>query len=125
MSQAGPSLDEVVAFVRDYTRTRRQLSAGTRLEADVGVTGDDGVALLEAAEEHFGRAISDPETGVRETFGLGPNEYLFGSEGLDLIGISALVRWLRGRPRPTIRDLTIAELYEALARAPPLASRAR
>ena len=122
MSRTGPSLEEVIGFVRDHTRTRRSLTAETRLEADLDVTGDDGTDLLEAVEAHFGLAISDAKTGVRSTFGLGPNEYLFGSEGFDLIGIGALFRWFRGEPRPSVRDLTIGELHEALASAPPLAS---
>lgn len=47
---------------------------------------------------------------------------MFGSEGFDLIGVGALFGWLRGEPRPSIRDLTIAELHDVLASAPPLAS---
>ena len=122
MSQIGPSLEEVIEFVRAHTRTGQPLSAGTRLEEDVGVAGDDGVELLEAAERHFGLSISESETGIRETLGMGPNEYLFTAEGLDLLGTTVLIRWLRNEPRPVVRDLTIEELRAVLSNAVPLAS---
>jgi hypothetical protein len=113
-----PSLDEVIDFVREFTLTEREITAQTRIEEDLGVTGDDGADLLIAAEEHFRVALCDPEDGIRAVFGLGPNEYLFGPEGFDPIGLSVLVRWLRGEPKPVFRDLTVAELHEALAEAP-------
>lgn len=115
-----PSLDEVIDFVREFTLTRRETTAQTRIEEDLRVTGGDGADLLEAAEEHFGVALCDPEHGIRPAFGLGPNEYLFGPEGFDPVRFSVLIRWLRGEPKSIIRDLTVAELHEALAEAPPL-----
>ncbi len=103
-----PSFDMVAAFVREFTglRGNHSITPETQLEADLGVTGDDGAALLEQAEQHFKVALISEEHGVRDTFNLGPNEYLFGSEGFDLFGISELIRWLRRKPRPVIRDLT-------------------
>ena len=117
-----PSINEVIIFVREFTLTQRDITAETRLEKDLGVTGDDGVDLLEAAEKHFHVALCDPEEGVRPAFGLGPNEYLFESEGFDPIGLSVLIRWLRGETKPVTRDLTVLELREAVAKAPPLST---
>ena len=114
-----PSFDEVVAFVRESRRIRkdRSITPETRLEADLGITGDDGVDLLEEAEKHFKLRLTSDEHGVRETFNLKPNEYLFESEGFDPLGITTLIRWLRGEPRPVVRDLTVGELHKALGRA--------
>ena len=109
---------DVASFVREFTRTRRPVTPETRIERDLGVTGDDGTDLLAAAEAEFGVALSTPEAGVRSAFGLGPNEFLFGPEGLGLFGLPTLVRWLRRQPRPAYRDLTVAELHGAVRRAP-------
>lgn len=109
------TLDNVVAFVRATTGLgpQRAIVPETRLGADLGVTGDDGVDLLAAAERHFSVALTSEAHGVREAFGLRPDEVLFGAEGLDPFG------WLIGSPRPVVRDLTVAELQQAIATAPP------
>lgn len=111
-----PTLDNVIAFVRAFTgvSTARSITAATRLEADLGITGDDGVLLLQEAERRFGRTLTTPEGGVRDAFGLGPDEFLFGPEGFDPLGLGALVRWVQGEPPPVIRDLTVGELHAAL-----------
>ena len=111
-----PTLGNVIAFVRAFTGVKptRSITASTRLEADLGVTGDDGVLLLQEAERRFGRTLTTPGGGVRGVFGLGPDEFLFGPEGFDPIGLGALVRWMRGDPPPVIRDLTVGELHAAL-----------
>lgn len=111
-----PPFDEVVAFVRAFTgaSSRLPITAETRLEADLGVTGDDGAALLEEAACHFEVQLASPGAGYRSTFSLGPDEYLFHAEGIALPGLAGIVRWLRRAPRPVIRDLTVGALHEAL-----------
>jgi len=118
------SFEEVVAFVREFTgvRSHQAITGETRLEADLGVTGDDGKDLLCAAVERFRVDLASPENGIAQTLQLGPDEYFFGPEGFDLPGISVLVRWLRGEPRPVYRDLTVGELHEAILKAPSLTS---
>lgn len=120
-----PSITEVITFVREFTgvHPHRLITAETRLEADLGVTGDDGDDLLRATIERFRVDLALPEKGIAQTLQLAPNECLFGPEGIDLLGISVLVRWLRGEPRPVYRDLTVGELHEAIRRAPSLVSR--
>lgn len=105
-----PSFDDVAAFVREVVRPRgdRSITPETRLEADLGVTGDDGTDLLREAEKRF------KVTLTRNSFGLGPNECLFGPEGFDPLGI---IHWIRGLPRLMIRDLTVGELHDAVCRA--------
>lgn len=113
----GPSFDEVATFVKTFTHTRQSITLDTRLEAHLGITGEDGIALIQAAEEHFQLTLASPEHGIRHIFRLGPNEYLFQPEGSDLLRMSGLMRRLRNEPPPIIRDLTVGELHQALLRA--------
>jgi hypothetical protein len=79
----GLTFEEFADFIREYGQLpdRTTISAETQFERDLGLTGDDGIDLLEATEKHFGVTFGSDETGVRETFNLSPNEHLFNSEG--------------------------------------------
>jgi len=113
-----PSIFQVIEFVRDFIGDRRTpISEDTYLEADLGVTGDDGSELLEEIAQAFGVILCTETEGYRTTFGLQENEYLFESEGFDFFGINRLSDWLRGVPRPIIRDLSIGQLHRALVDA--------
>ena len=114
----GPSFEEVANFVQHLTGVRNgyPISGETRLETDLGVTGDDGSALLDEASKRFSAAVTSDIDGYRTTFALAPNEDLFSEEGLDLLGICLLVRWLRKELRSIVRDLTIAQLHDAILR---------
>lgn len=81
----------------------------TQFEKDLGITGDDGVELLEAIEKHFGVAIGNNQTGVRETFKLGSNEYLFHGEGWAIP-----IWWFGFGQKPVVRAFTVGELYSVL-----------
>lgn len=112
-----PTLEEVIEFVREFSGDHKSvITEHTRLDADLGITGDDGVELLEDAEKKFGVSFVTEKRSFQETFGLGDNEYLFNSEGLDLLGIGRLVSWLRKEPRPVVRDLSVGELWRVLGR---------
>lgn len=118
-----PELSEVIAFIREYTgNPRRAMDASTLLEADLGVCGDDGVELLEDIAKAFNVELCTDEEGYRKTFSLQENEYLFSSEGLDLLGIGRLIDWLRKIPPPVIRDLSIGQLHSAIVEAARLRS---
>ncbi|GAB3770334.1 hypothetical protein GCM10028818_07910 [Spirosoma horti] len=65
--------------------------------------------LLEAVENHFGVAIGNNQTGVREPFKLSPNEYLFHSEGWDIPSW-----WFGFGQKPVVRAFTVGELYSIL-----------
>jgi acyl carrier protein len=114
-----PTTEEVAEFVRRFAgiSSDRSIGADTKIDDDLDLTGMDGIALLQAIEEHFGVVLMTDENGVRDAFDLGPNEYLFGSEGLDLLGVSKLIRLVKGEPDPIVRDLTIEELRRAIRRA--------
>lgn len=110
-----PTLEEVIEFVREFSGDHKSvITEHTRLDADLGITGDDGVELLEDAEKKFGVSFVTEERSFQETFGLGDNEYLFNSEGLDLLGIGRLVSWLRKEPRSVVKDLSVGELWRVL-----------
>lgn len=117
LDMAEPTLDQVIAFVREFTGTphRTIITASTRIEEDLGVCGLDGVDLLERVEKHFGIEFPAGD-GVRIAFELAPHEYLFSSDGFDLPILPGLLRWLKGTPRPVVVDLTVGRLREVLAR---------
>jgi len=119
-----PSFDEVAAFVHEFAgiSPHRSIKPETRLVADLGITGDDGDDLLRAANEHFQVDLASPDNGIAQTLRLGPNEYFFRPEGVDLFGISLIIRWFRGEPAPAYRDLAVGELQKAISKAPLLPS---
>jgi acyl carrier protein len=111
--------EEVIAFVAEFTATnRKEITRETKIEEDLGVTGDDGDDLLKAVEKRFNIVLFDPEYGCRKIFGLNDNEYLFGDEGfaIDFGLFRMLFRWLQKKPPIVIRDLTINELCEVIIR---------
>ena len=110
-----PDVSEVINFVRSYTGAgaRIEISGATRLEADLGVTGDDGVDLLKAAEQHFGIEFGND---LRPVFQLDPDEVLFGDEGLPIPGLAWVRRLLGGQPPPAVADLTVEQLHSAILR---------
>lgn len=110
-----PSANDVVAFVRDFASVprSRHIALNTRLEADVGVTGDDGDELLRAAEREFRAPLTSREHGIAQMLGLGEHEFLFRPEGFDPLWLFGLTRRLRRLPRPTYRDVTVGELHSA------------
>ncbi|MGJ7470289.1 hypothetical protein [Kosakonia cowanii] len=112
-----PSVEEVIAFVREFSGcTRKAIDESTLLEEDLGICGDDGVELLEEAEKFFAVRFATDEEDFRSLFSLKENEYLFTSEGLDLLGICYFFRWLRGEPEPVVRDLSIGQLHQMLVK---------
>lgn len=112
------SMADVIAFVREFAGCKREnINENTRLEKDLGITGDDGVELLEEAEKVFDVSFSTEEEGFREAFSLKENEHLFHSEGIDFLGIVYLCRRLRGIPVPVIRDLSVGKLHCVLVEA--------
>ena len=103
-----PTFDDVADFVREWARVpaKRQIEPETQFERDLGITGDDGSELLDAAQKKFGADLAP------ETFGLGPNEYLFNSEGFEL-GAAFVTLFTN----PSVRDFTVGELYQAVVKA--------
>lgn len=109
-----PTFEEFTEFLRSFASlsSKKQISAMTLFEDDLGITGDDGSDLLEETEKRFGVKLSSEEHGYMETFNLGPNEYLFNSEGMDLLGF---FKGLFGT-KEIVRAFTVGELYDAVCR---------
>jgi len=107
------SFDQFAEFIREYWHVsrRKSISPETQFERDLGLTGDDGADLLEATEKKFGVVLSAEDRGLRETFNVEPNEYLFHSEGFD---IAPTILSIFGREAPTVREFTVGELFEAV-----------
>jgi hypothetical protein len=81
-----PGFEEVANFVRGWALVpaKQPITVHTQFERDLGITGDDGGELLQAAEEHFKVNLRDGDNGYRTIFNLGSNEYLFNSEGFSI-----------------------------------------
>ena len=107
---AVPSFEQFAVFIREFAKLSPEIVIArvTRFERDLGITGDDGRDLLDEAEKRFGVELSSVENGVRHVFNLGPNENLFHSEGVGVLGV------FRSEP---VREFTVGELYDVVCRA--------
>ena len=119
-SDARPAFDEVAEFVRRWARIppNKPITPDTQLERDLGITGDDGGELLEAAEVQFKVNLKDGDNGFRRVFELGPNEYLFNSEGFSIGSGGTDMITLFTNTNPSVGRFTVGELCEALRKAP-------
>jgi acyl carrier protein len=109
------TFDEFAAWLREYwvVPNRKEISPETQFERDLGLTGDDGDDLLMATEKEFEVRLSNEESGLRETFDLQPNEFLFNSEGWGP-SPAELISLFSSSPSPTARSFTVGELFEAV-----------
>ena len=113
-----PTLDEVINIIREkFGPYRKPIDGNSLIEDDLHICGDDGTDLLEACEQAFTISFNTEDKSLRERFSLAENEYLFTGEGLDPFGIGLFINWLRGIPRPIIRDLTVDELHRVIIEA--------
>jgi hypothetical protein len=108
------SFDQFAEFIRESCRISRKskIAPESEFEADLGITGDDGVDLLNATERRFDVRLCSDGHRFRETFNLEPNEFLFHSEGFGPDWAAPL-----GRPSAIIRAFTVGELYRAVQEA--------
>lgn len=113
-------LDQVIDWLRNFLSIsdRQLITAPTRIEADLHVTGDDGDDLLIAAMEHFNVNLNDSDQGMAQTLQLASNECWFGTEAA-----FALPIWSGGSSDIVYRDLTVGELHKAIHQAPPLSKK--
>jgi hypothetical protein len=60
--------EELAAFIRDWAQVpvEQPIGLDTRFEDDLGITGDDGGALLQAVEKRFAVQLSTIEDGYRK-----------------------------------------------------------
>ena len=87
-------------------------------EDDLGITGDDGIDLMEAVEKEYGISLSS----AREMLALNPNEYLFHGEGFGPINFQELKRVTKNlfstnkEPKPIIWTFRVGKLYDIVYR---------
>jgi hypothetical protein len=62
------TFDDVADFVRACARVpvKRPITPETQFERDLGITGDDGSELLEAAEKRFAVNLAPDQGGYRQ-----------------------------------------------------------
>jgi acyl carrier protein len=115
-----PTFSDIADFVRGWASIppKQQITPDTQFERDLGITGDDGSDLLEAAQKRFRVNLAPDEDGYRTIFGLGPNEYLFNSEGFSIGSGGTDMITLFTNTNPSVRAFTVGELYEAIQKAP-------
>ena len=105
MNMSSLSFEDFADFIRSQCgiSQKKKITPESKFEDDLGVTGDDGVDLLRATEERFGVRLLDAGHGYRRTFDLGPDEFLFNSEG-----------WF---PTPgSVREFKVGDLYSAVVK---------
>jgi hypothetical protein len=104
------SFDHFVSFVREFAGVspNKIITRFTRFEKDLGITGDDGCNLLQKTEQRFDIQLSCEAHGYKQTFNLEPNEYLFHTEGFDVLGFFH---------EYSVREFRVGELYDAVCRA--------
>ncbi len=106
-------LSDVISFIKENQGigSSREISESTLLESDLGITGDDGIELLEDLEKRFDISFAGSDGSLREAFGLEKNEFLFHGEGFDFFGISAS---LFGRAHTRVKALSVGELHRVI-----------
>ncbi|MBR9916321.1 hypothetical protein GYB29_01210 [bacterium] len=113
---SNPTFEEVSNFLRNFTgvSSRKKITKDTWMEDDLDITGIDGLRLFEESEIYFGISFPSEESKFKELFELTENENLFGSEGFDPIGISLLIGWIRKKPKPIVKDLSVGKFHQVL-----------
>ena len=113
-----PTLEQIIEIIQDnFGPYRKTIDGTSRVEEDLHICGDDGVELLEACEKAFSISFDTEDNSFRNRFSLAENEYLFTSEGFDLFCLGRFIDWLRGMPKPVIRDVTVGKLHRVIVEA--------
>lgn len=104
------SLDELIALIRERQGIsgKKEITESSRLEKDLGITGDDGCELIEAVEKKFNLFLAGPDGSYREAFGLLDGQHLFHSE-MNLL-------WVFVR-HENVKAITVGELHLAACQA--------
>jgi acyl carrier protein len=112
------SFEEFAEFIREWWKVSRKklIMPETQFERDLGLTGDDGIDLLEATQNRFDVKLATEEDGFTMTFNLTRNEYLFHSEGWGP-SPQEILSIFSGRGATTVRAFTVGELFNAVKKA--------
>jgi len=107
------TLEEVIACIRESQgiKEARSITDTTLLERDLGITGDDGIELLEGLQKQFGVSFSGSDGTLREAFGLKKDEYLFHSEGFSLL---LMIANFFGCPIEKVKPISVGQLHRVI-----------
>ncbi|WP_392564119.1 hypothetical protein RHO13_00200 [Orbus wheelerorum] len=129
-----PLIDEVIQAIIDFWGEgliHIIITPDTLLEEDLGISGDDGIELLEVIEQTFNVDFNYPDDGednFRHNFDLDENEYLFTGEGwssgclfanlLDLLRLSNIPTIKKNffPVQPIITDLSVRKLHSVICK---------
>ncbi len=66
------TFEQFASRLRRYRQIpiRKAMTPETQFERDLGIAGDDGIELLNAAEQRFKVKFENQEAGLRETINL-------------------------------------------------------
>jgi len=106
--------EEFVKVVRSFCVIFEslQINQKTRLELDLGITGDNGEELFRHLFGYFKIPLPKSERDFREMFKLKPGEKLFHSEGV--LPMVKLVKSVDFIQFEQVYPITMGELFEAL-----------
>lgn len=115
---SAPEFADLAIFIRSWTQMHAEESIrpDTQFERDLGITGDDGGALIAAVEKHFGIQLWTEKEGYRKAFRLREHEYLFNPEAYPIWELLPFVK------KSVVRAFTVGELYAAMVEAVQLAT---
>jgi len=110
------SVENIISLIRESQGipSKIVITENTLVESELGITGDDGDELLQEVEKEFDLSFKGKDGSLREYFGLKENEYLFHSEGIDILGI---FKELFGKNKETVKQFTVGELFQGALRA--------
>jgi hypothetical protein len=118
------TFENLVAVIRECTGIPKKvpIAENSRLEEDLGITGDDGDDLLLEIQKRFSLSFVGEDGTIREIFGLEHNQYLFHGEG------SYPFEWLISlfsKHTENVKTITVGQLYEAAVKAKAISDRSR
>ncbi len=110
------SIDDLITLICAHqgVSSKTKITIETRLEEDLGITGDDGCELLEEIQRRFSVSFAGADGSLRAAFQLEKDEYLFHSEGT---GLFRLFAKLLGHDIEKVRPLTVGQLHQAILAA--------
>jgi hypothetical protein len=110
------TLDDLIAVIGESQgiSQKKLITEHTALEHDLGITGDDGIELLEDIEKQFSLSFACQDGTIRDVFGLKDGQYLFHSEGGTPFD---LLLSLFGVDTEKVKPITVGQLYEAAVKA--------
>ncbi len=92
-------------IIQEYWGNKEKMTPETKLEKDLGITGDDGIEFLEKFLAHFKIDYEEKENRPR----------YFDDEGFGLINFMSIYNFIRGKKNDREQyDLTLSHLAKII-----------